>query len=684
MVQVGREQDHQHVDNYVYIQNPKVSRQHLKIEVGECQVHDVDQRTPLLVHFESRKPTEVNGLFYKPSKNEEPLVKDFTDQDMKIKFKGTESRIELTWAAFNVTPHSGKIVYENEVTTSPLPKKLQLLFDRGIDLRITNDIKKATHYVTHSDHANWPFRIALLAGIPILNSFWVDYVFDNKHRVEEWFVNIADERFLPSSQDDKSYLFPNPTRKALLRSQHIILLANRDSAKLETWIQTMGANTTLFDPGKYFINESVDETRLFDDIRSLFQELSITSAFLMRTTTKNVNDGLMAKSLAEICIKHNGSLLDEILLLESVKSVSTKNLHAISSIRKRPEIEASTSPTEPKPLQKRRRKFEKIGANDLLDFQLASLQGTLYPSATQNLEREKKIIEESVSRTITPSVDPNFPDSPLGFPKEAFQDDKPKQIEVISDEEREKEHKKGTSLQERQNDISEATKSEEPKSKKVKTESKIPKFIPSVSLVDAIKSTKQQATESIKKELGIDDDSLTPIAESLGAKLGDLAIVETVEIELRKAPSTPHTSDRYKGRKNFKAFKKNLAIKSNMTRSFIDLEAVKIDNEVQFITSYDGQSHAEVAKSEQKLSKDFQGIMDDVKGYVPPLSTSPNEEDGPDQESFSFRSGEQSLFVADDDSQPTLRSVNLNHKEVANEEDSDEDDDEPKFTFRRS
>lgn len=683
---MGREQGHQHVENYIYIQNPKVSRQHLKIELGQCDIQDLELKTPLQIHFESRKPTEVNGLLYKPSKNDEPLIKPFSNEALTVRFKGTESRIDLKWCSFNVVAHAGKIAYENEVTTSPLPQKLRLLFERGIDLRITSDINKATHYVTHSDHPNWPFRIALLAGIPILNSFWVDFVFDNRNRVEEWFVNIADDRFLPSSQHGKRYLFPNAGRKSLLKAMHVILLSSKDHAKYEKWIHSMGAKAAVLEPQNYIKGDIIDEKRLIEDMRGAFQSLSTTSAFFMRTTTKEENDSLIDKKLAEICKAHNGDLVNEHQLLEAVKNVSTGNLHAISSIKKRPAVETLQAPVEGKPVLKRRRKFERIGANDLLDFQLASLQGSLYPSATQTYEKEDPVTEKGVSRDATPSatITTDTPlKSPTVAPREQKDEDAEPQIPTSKDPG--SQHEEDCTFQERKDDISEATRNEEPKAKKIKPQSKIPKFVPAVSLIDALKSTKQQATESIKRELGIDGDSYASFLDSLGEKLGDLAIVETVEMVLRKAPPESDSSSRYKGRKNFKSFKKNLPVKSNMTRSFIDVEAVKIDNEVQFISSYKGQNkmaYAEAENAQKKLSTDFRGVMDDVRGFVPPTSTSVNEENVPDEDSFSFKSREQSLFVADDESQPTLRSVNVDYKAVDEEDDSD--DDQPRFTFRRS
>ncbi|KAK7687377.1 hypothetical protein QCA50_009242 [Cerrena zonata] len=219
---------------------------------------------------------------------------------------------------------------------------------------------------------------------------------------------------------------------------------------------------------------------------------------------------------------------------------------------------------------------------------------------------------------------------------------------------------------------------------KLKEPEKIGKFMPSISLIDAIRNTKEEQEQVVKKELGLDGSD-----QPLDEKLKDLAIVELFEIKLRspKLAEAERTHLSFKGRKNFKRFNKNQKSKSALSRSFLDLEPITLDNKITFKSEDQGDTDA-TTDLELNMTKDFDGLMDDVNGYQPqgPAFVE-HDEKSDNEEGFSFGKGE-SLFVPADSQNSPAKPRHIPIRKVShggndNDDDDDDDDDEPRFAFSR-
>ena len=190
-------------------------------------------------------------------------------------------------------------------------------------------------------------------------------------------------------------------------------------------------------------------------------------------------------------------------------------------------------------------------------------------------------------------------------------------------------------------------------------------------------------------------------SDGLNENLSNLAIVETIDITIRRKEPVPNeiSNNSYKERKNFKIFRKNKLLPKER-RHFIDMELVSVGDGVDNVLVENNTKDKESTQKQLKLMSDIGGVMGDVSGYKP-YSISLEDDRDRDVNSFSFGISnepfhESTLSVPEDDSQntpapgnkrkdhETLNGTGDNDDDDDDDLDDDDDDDQPKFAFSRT
>lgn len=686
--------------------------------VGKSDLWEL-QRTPLSIEFVSRAVTKVNDVSYRIQDGQPFILKQFTDcTHLDIRLKNNKYEITtliIEWVSLTVVAYGHKILLNNQVQHNPLPKILSELHNKGVDLRATEDPLVATHYLTLQDNDNYYLRIALARGLPIISTYWTDYIKSIPNDIETWLTSKSlDPNFLPKAVDDENvYLVPDKRRSTLFLSFLIAVVTeeipSKKDKKLITFLKCLGAKiTTLQTPiesGKF------DNDKLMEELKSKLIASSLESCLigLLSQTLKQERLTSFFQSLGE-------AVIDDKTVLECVKSVTTDNLNPVTlqklTIKKREAKEAPAS----KPSQRRkRRKIEKASELDFFDFTPTQNQLLTQVQETQTTQQkeqteltEKSPLEQIIqSRTtdgviqreeqteINPLVHTAQEPSGARDASEAVES----HIETltptsgdshpISDESLSCDQKRTGSFQ-------------EPEAKRVKLERRNLKITPQTSLVDAIKTTKKKQTSIYQKEFGIEEDEINDDSESLKGdnELTNLAKVETVTFELRSPGSKlAGTGNRsWEGRKNFKKFSKTSKILSSFSRAYVEMKVVPINNEVTFHNPLEVEfSNENNDNVEKRLTRDFEGLMSEVK-KVKGVESTQVEDAGKEEEptrSFSFSnrtlSKKASLFVPEDSQESQTIRESLKHRNANTEddivddyhEDDDSDGGKKKFAFRR-
>lgn len=691
--QLGRSSEKVESSNFVYFNQIYISKEHLQIEtklIDKNCIYECGLKTPLLVKIQSRAITRINGEKVKLRKDEPPFVKDYTHKDLNtITFKEENAmKITIEWIPLNICRYTKQIMVGGNLDSNPLTDELLKLFDNGIDLRIAKNPFSASHYLTLSDHLSYGLKISLLRGIPILNTDWTDFIIENKESFERWFLELDPSVFLPYSTKDNRYLIPNKERTTLLKSSMFVIFHDTKD-KLSKWIGSLGGKVFKVDISAYYSESKIDEN-LLSIIKTKVKEAECDKCFLMEFSDYKIkNYNQIEEALSDFAHVNSGKIIKEAMLYESVVNISTSNLLSLNLDR---ELKRSTSAeivcSQP---QRKRRKFKKVGITDFFDFKPPIKTESLFlDEAVDKIVIEDKPMHNSmISASISASSDNtntvlNNSGSPVVH------------TDVSINELPNKNNDESNVSLKRQVD---SYTEEGPRLKKKKEEKKIGKFVPQISLLDAIKSTKERAKENAREELGIDEKE----NDGLNENLKNLAIVETFNVSRRRRELVPietrNTS--YKERKNFKTFRKNKPLE-NDKRCLIDMQPVLVGDGISnvFIESNKGKENTQ---RQLKLMDDIGGVMSEVNGYKP-YSISLEEDNDNDVDSFSFQTSikpirESTLFVPEDDTQteynPTpSTSGYMRHKsEVRNapvhdddddDEDLDDDDDQPKFAFTRA
>lgn len=576
-IKVGRANEYKAQNDCLHIGDLKVPKKYIVIHTGSQSLESTDQ-TPISITFESICTTTVNGEVYKlPNKEAEPITKNFTETDLLLKVNANKSdriQLRLQWLDLNPVVFFKKMSYDNEVMESPLPTLVRSLYESGTDIRMVLDPLDASHYLTLVDMNDHNMRIALLRAIPVVSYAWVDAIKDEPEKVDDWLVNLKDEYLYPKSENN--FVYPDVRRQTLLSGINSFVCYgtfNKQVKRLQDWIKCLGSEPKMVE-----VESSKSAEELLADSISpyvFFVEDDEKVQFLRDRSNSPES------------------------LWKAVINCSIANLQQFPILVKRESQPGDLRLTQ----RKKRRKLEKVGDTDF--FLFSQVLSTPVPETTE--------VHETVPELVTPSVQVEATnDSPSVSKEELLGATEP----PLLIEEQPTDNKADEQPPQSNEPSVESNKRPldtiiEPEPKKPKPEPPIQrkKIIPRVSLADAVLSTKKQADDVVKRELGLDG-----FPADVNQKLDNLVIVEEVELLVRRSIKTDEVSPDYKGRKNFKKFRKVGQVPKNVTRSFIQLE--EHDNSIHF------EDLEPLKKSEENahLKGDFEKEMSTVKGFQPQAS----------------------------------------------------------------
>ncbi|CAH2354165.1 hypothetical protein CLIB1423_14S03554 [[Candida] railenensis] len=703
--QIGRINDPS--EHEVHLNELYISKRHLIISIGSISLQDVTNaglHTPLKITFQSKARTSVNGEVFQLNKTDpQPIeVAHFTQEsELNFKFKsGTPLRMKLSWVPFNIGRLRANMKEDETVQKDILKDSLLQLFNSNVDIRIIQDFSLVTHVITPSDEKFWfGLGIALARGVPIVGMDWPKYVLSNIKYFEKWLYSsaIISASLLPTtSRNDIKYFVPNSKRSSLLSGVIVYSISVGDKSDyfklLSKWITALSG-------------EVIDVSNLRDTTQILAEINNTKGAskiFIMESNKPTLEESTLSNHICQelqTFVPINPSLLYDSVVNVNIDNLKIKRAARASELELPNEVSIKSESISP---QKRRlgsRKSKKVDRLAFFDFSSMPISQSQGQSSSQV---EPPIpVEESIQPlpesevTEQHVVDMNSSQAQSS----SAEDSSPKGIEKkrrLEEEEVENLRKKSKTT-DNQGEGSQITKKhslmDDIEVSDIQQEKRQKVIVPKVTLKDAIFQTKSKATDAIRKELGIG-------SQDVHEGLTNLAIVESVDIPLRsrkeqqpqQQQQQPGSNMAWHDRKDFKKFKKNIALKSRVSRSFVEMELVDTDARAPGSAPRRNvsisQTMEELLRQEQlnkkkvvNLAKDFDGAMEDINGF------NPGNGDDNDNDSFSFRndSTNQSLFVSEDSQTNEENSgrVNTNNRKVDYESDDDSDDDQPKFGFSK-
>lgn len=627
-IKIGRANEYKAQDDCLHIGDLKVPKKYIVIHTGSQPLESTEQ-TPLSITFESICTTTVNGEVYKlPSKEAEPITKNFPETDLLLKVNANKSdriQLRLQWYDLNSVVFSKKMSYDNEVMVSPLPTVVRSLYESGTDIRMVADPLNASHYLTLVDMNDYNMRIALLRAIPIVSYAWTDAIKDEPEKVDDWLVSMKDEYLYPKSENN--FVYPDTRRRTLLGGINSFVCYgtfNKQVKRLQEWIKCLGSEPQMV------------EVKTPESVEALLAEASSPYVFFVEDDEK-------------VQFLRDRSNSPE-SLWKALVSCSRASLQQFPVVVKRESQPGDLRLTQ----RKKRRKLEKVGDTDF--FLFSQVLSTPVP--------EPEDAHEIVPELVPPSIQVEATDAPGSISRKELPEatEPPLPIEMQTPE------NKATELTTQSIEPSvESNKRPpdtiiEPEPKKLKPEPPLQqkKIIPRVSLADAVLSTKKQADDVVKRELGLDG-----FPDDVNQKLDNLVIVEEVDLLVRRSKEKTEVTPDYRGRKNFKKFHKVGQVPKNVTRSFIQLE--EHDNSIHF------EDLEPLKKSEEntRLKGDFEKELSSVKGYQPEASQLFVQEDSDSDTDTPF-----SFLTKSNKSKETTTATMVS--------DDDDDNDDVTFAFSRN
>ncbi|KAI5962981.1 uncharacterized protein KGF55_002773 [Candida pseudojiufengensis] len=450
---------------------------------------------------------------------------------------------------------------------------------------------------------------------------------------------------------------PNDVDNWLLASQDSKFLPDNNNLYLPSTQRAISQKILSFESIGWIDCEIVDKTE--EDIKNK----AGSSTFILVSKEKFMDLKSISENELWSAILNNNTASLPTNTIQNLKRAADSNSKGASGARKR-------------------RKYEKV---DKLHF--FSLGSTSTPTTQNNNTQESLTTQPAAqtdgekSRTTTPNTE-TIPDSET---QEIIQQEQPKppRLEKIK---KEPEDPPPVNYKKRQNES--FTNHQPPK---------VAKFMPKVSFADAVIQARETSVKKWNKEMGINETSEDQ--EVVLDDLSNLAIVEIVDMPMRnknlQQPQTDQLSvDINVNVKNFKRFRKNKPPTQHKDRPIIEMT---ISDTNVFIPKS--------KKKETTVDNEFEGVMDNVRGYNPtPLfvEDSDNEEDeeesGPYDEngmsSFKNFTSRGSTINTDNETTTNFNSATRitnsnktpNDKYDDDEEDDDDDednDDQPKFGFSR-
>lgn len=596
---MGRHNDYKSDPTCIHISDLKVPKVYLSIIVGTSDPKDL-KTSSLSIKFESICKTTVNDeLFRLPSRESSPMTKEFHEQDLLLKVnahKTNRIQIRIHWVPVNVMPFSKKIRYEGEIQESPLPQLLDNIHAKGIDLRICNDPLLATHYIVLSDHVDFAYQIAVLRSIPVVTSHWTDCLMKTPHDINKWLFHPTADLLLPGTPSN--YVFPDKRRPSLLEGKETVIwhLENmKQVTRLESWLKCLGCSVICL------LNDQENKTSALTTLQRM---VNTNAVFVFKVSG---TDNLMNLFGEQVNLTND--------LWNAVKSVDIKNLKSFTTANPEVEITGVKDEDTPRFSQRRkRRKVERVNDTDFFQFSYPSSSITSHNAVTADNENSQLEIEmPSQSNVEGDFVGRNTSEDEENKTRiESTAQQDAKQIETgetnIAMQNSEQQEKPSGDASQNADSVREPQ--EEPVTKKFKVNKNAKWIVPQISFADAVRATKEEAEKSAKHELETAGDDF------VHDNLLKLAIVEEVDFAVpRKTKAQANVDPRYKGRPNFKAFRRRNKAAHTVTRTFLELYEDDSLNEIRFTDH--GSTDFEAA---ERIEVDFAKEMNDVKGYQPKIS----------------------------------------------------------------
>lgn len=579
-MKVGRSNDYKDDSRSLHISDLKVPKKYITIITGTNELSDLS-RTPLKIRFESICTTLVNDALYKlPTKDSSPIEADFSDPDLLIKVNANKSdriRLRLEWKELNICFYLKRILFNGEVHDSPLREKLDAMFEKNLDFRIC-DVFSATHYLTVGEHVDFDFEVAVLRGLPVLSSDWVEYAISHPQDLESWLFNIKKSLLLQTK-----YSNPDFARSELLKGYNAVVIDDQNKRRVLrmcNWLQCLHSDLV--------------EILLKEDIltrSSITYVFSSTKSgdFVGGQKANTADDLWLAvreKDLSNLTV-FNGASIEAVTspISAEVELLAPNEKHSLTA-------EEKVSP-------RKRRKIVKVSEDDFFLFLSAAPTSQIVQPI---LDSDKQVPE--VSAPGNGSMDENpailIPSLKGDSKHPRYHDEVPNAPSAQSES--------ANASPEPQ--IAPAKRNGSPTGDPLAKRLKSMKLAPKLSLAAAFKTAKHEAEVEFKVEEAADD-------------VQGLIVIEEFELKARKKKAQA-TAD-YHGRKNFKTFKKvqpDHAFRSPR-KKYLEMCNEATSNELVL--------HNEKSETVNTNFKD----MGRVKGFQPnPLFLEEDSED----EDFLFRS----------------------------------------------
>ena len=603
--------------------SPKVSRELIELitgpNIGNTQppsslsLHSSmgSDKTLLIIRICSRAKTIINGKTYKLlSKDSKPEEIDFTNE-FKLKIETIpqidkqtgqiitqDTPLFIEWIPFKLYISANEKYDQNHYKT--------IIRDHGIDIQIVDNIMDATHYYYDSGNYNNDikleeqkdeFKLAIIKGIPILNSRWLQKVLgheneDGYNSVKDWALDIDYKKYLPKNDDD--YL-PKSDRlkplnnvklvslekmhwletiiidfKVLIQQQEDVLKSKIGDNQFILIVPTTMATTlnrhnfqTLTEDQLW---QSIKKGSILDLPKNSFNQLKRTSTTMLASDDKSVTTQTPEVAAPSGRKRRKYEKVDRLhfFSLGTTTPTPTTTTAPVPSTRD-PSPKVSILDTDNKSTlpELNSQKINTSGDNDSITQEITQLSDPIKRNST--IKQNQKVLnphtqsrkinledalnslnDSSLSSPTNQLARKSKPDSHSQKPNSSSPSTNNKEEEKQDDEEIPEIGSKRKNKDETTNDDQKPF--------------KIPKFTPKVSLVDAVLKVQE-----LNKSSNFESESEFEINENLQ----NLAIVEIVDLvnprnrRNKNKNVDDDTESRYAGRKNFKKFKKNKQLSSN-------------------------------------------------------------------------------------------------------------------------
>lgn len=666
--EIGRDISDKSPEYFIHVQKLYISKTQLQINVIPTDIFETQEPSTLSVKVLTRASTTINGVKHKlTSSSLSPFTIQY-HEDVSMSFKKEEERITIKWEPVSI------------YTVAEMDGLLGSLYDSGLDIRQAKVPDHANALLIDTEISPFAGSISMIYDLPIVTRDWIEY------------IKTASGSLLGNSDITVRYLFrENYAAKRSDIFQGFVFNSADFRGGVERVIRNNGGDFVkkaydLLDSGRS--NESFRDQYFNGEQMIIYhnkpsQKVKEFAEFYGTVVVNDEELYEMVKNEDSLRLKLRKRKAEE----SEVTSLSETQMPTQSQIQ-----------TETQTTQRRRKRHKRARDNLAFLFPTQSEEqddGT-QPSG-QNKSQEPLKLQESQFKEPEESMEPDHKENTL--PNES---EKPKdvllraQVEQLSEpttqlsspqpmEENpitvpveEAVKRAASSALERKTKRQKLTadeafapidlefnpeivhsKKRTPKTEKVKEES-----TKDLDLFDAIRITKDKAGAKVKKELGLDNADIAD-EDSMELQLQGLAIVETVSMKLRK-PNPKPADDMYKGRKNFKTFKKNMAVKPQVTRTFVKMKDPLNVMNASFFPTEETQESQDGTDSQILPTQDSQPIIPENDIFV----SNEIEDDEP-----------ASLIPSKKSPRKNRKSSRTQEVENYIDDDEDEDSEVPRFAF---